>query len=305
MVASPPKKSKKRVLVLWALLIVMFLTIWQFLTPAERVVSSVDQPVPPIAETSPFWSSTVIALLPLGLVVLLAFLFLRAYRAVHHFNHAQEAGRMALAHRRFGEAVELFRATIPRFAKQPAYRAAATLNVAEAQLKACRLDDALASCAEIERPRLLLLGSSIRTRIATLSAFVYALKGNGALAERWLTDARLRLTKNHEDRIGQAGYLCLAEATLACRAGDHGAALRLLDERWLELRYAISADAMRTVEVVRAFAEAQAGIRAMNTVAERLVRIEPVTKGELAFLGVEWPEMKAFLAAHGLEASPG
>jgi hypothetical protein len=56
---------------------------------------------------------------------------------------------------------------------------------------------------------------------------------------------------------------------------------------------------MRLVEVVRAFAEAQGGLRASNAVAERLVRIEPVVKGELAFLGVAWPEMKAFLGATG------
>ncbi len=55
--------------------------------------------------------------------------------------------------------------------------------------------------------------------------------------------------------------------------------MKLLDGRWLELRYALNADTMRTVEVVRAFAEAQAGVRAANVVGERLVRIEPITKG--------------------------
>jgi hypothetical protein len=52
--------------------------------------------------------------------------------------------------------------------------------------------------------------------------------------------------------------------------------------------------------LVRAFAEAQGGVRASNTVAERLVRVEPVVQGELAFLGLEWPEMQAFLGAHGM-----
>lgn len=302
---APPKKSAKRILLLWVMLIVMFLAIWQFLTPAERTAPGVHEAVAPVAETSLFWSSTWMAFAPFGFVALVLFLFLRAYRQNLRFNIAQEPGRMALAHRRFHEAVELFRKTVPQFAKQPAYRASAVLNIAESQLKAGSLEDALASCAEIERSRTLVFNSNIRARIATLTAFVFALKGDLPAAERWAADARNRIAKNHEYRIGHAGELCLAEATIACRRGDHAEAVKLLDTRWLELRYAITADAMRIVEVVRAFAEAQGGVRASNAAGERLVRIEPVVKGELAFLGVGWPEMQTFLGAHGLGGPPG
>lgn len=299
-VAAPPKKNTKKTLALWVLLILLFLALWQFLSPSNDGGSSahrVARAAPPPAEPSSLWTSLVPTVLPIALVVFLFILFVRAYRQNDAFNVAQEPGRLALAHKRFGEAIELFRATLPLFAKQPGYRAVATLNVAEALLKAARLDEALATCAEIERSRTMLLGSGVRTRLATVTALLYTLKGDVPLAERWAGEARVRIAKNKDDRIGHAAWLCLVEATLACRKGDAPGAVRLLDERWLELRYALAADAMRTVEIVRAFAEAGGGVRASNSVAERLVRVEPVVKGEFAWLGVAWPEMNAFLAA--------
>lgn len=131
-------------------------------------------------------------------------------------------------------------------------------------------------------------------------AFIYGLRGDTATAERWASDARARIAKNLEDRIGHAAQLCCAEAVIACRKCDHAGAVQTLDRSWNEMRFVMTADTMRTVELVRALAEAQAGVRASNTIAERLVRLEPVTPGELAFLRLEWSEIKAFIDAHGL-----
>ncbi len=308
---AAPKKNGAKVLILWVILIVMFLTIWQFLTPAERkepasragttprygqVVAVEACPPAP----SSFWTGTIATMAPCALGFFVFFLFLRAYRQNAAFALAQEPGRLAMAQRRFAEASGKFQATIPQFAKQPLYRAVVVINVADAELRAGRFESAIAACAEIERSRSLLFGSSVRIRIATISAMTYALRGDVTTAERWASDARRRIAKSNEDRIGQAAHLCLAEAVIACRRGDSIGAIALLDARWNELRYALSADSMRIVEVVRAFAEAQGGIRASNTVSERLVRVEPVAPGELAYLGAEWPEMKAFLGAHGI-----
>jgi hypothetical protein len=139
-------------------------------------------------------------------------------------------------------------------------------------------------------------------RIATQAALVHALRGDIPVAERWLQDARTRLAKNKDDRIGHAAHLCLAESILAARKGDYEGAAAQLDARWLELRYAFTADFFRVAEVVRSFAETQRGVRASNVAAERLIRIEPVQKGEFEFLGVAWPEMQLFLAAHDVSA---
>lgn len=308
-VTAAPKKSAYKALALWVVLIVMFLAIWQFLTPAPGKPPSADaersqvfaqlagdEACPP----SSSWSGSISAVAPVMLVGLLFFLFLRAYRQNVAFALAQEPGRLAMAQRRFAEASGKFQETLPRFAKQPNYRAAVVMNVADAELRAGRFDAAIAACAEIERSRTMLFGSGLRVRIATNMALTYALRGDFATGERWAGDARRRIAKNHEDRIGHAAHLCFAEAVIACRRGDPMGAVALLDARWNELRYALTADAMRSVEVVRAFAEAQGGVRASNTVAERLVRVEPVAPGELAWLGAEWPEMKAFLGAHGI-----
>lgn len=302
-----PVKAPRRTLtiVLWVVLIVMFLTIWQFLTPAERPASAPPY-VEPVADCTTAWTASPFMFLPFAIAAGVSFFFVvffRAYRQAIDFQITQEPGRFALAQRRFDEAIDLFRATLPKFAKRPPYGPMVLLNLAESQLKAGRLDDALASCAQIERSRTLLGGTGVRVRLASLTALLYALKGHDLpLAIHWAGHARSRIAKNREDRLALSAQLVLAEATIAARSGDHQGAVKLLDGRWLELRYALNADTMRTVEVVRAFAEAQAGVRAANVVGERLVRIEPITKGEFAFLGVEWPEMKTFMAAHGLEA---
>lgn len=100
-----------------------------------------------------------------------------------------------------------------------------------------------------------------------------------------------------------AGKLRLADAVVACRSGAPADAVKLLDDAWLELRFSFVANWMRVAEVIRAYAEAaesRGDVRGHNVVAARLVRIEPVVGDELAFLGRKWPEMHAFLAAHGL-----
>ncbi len=302
-VVAPAKQhNPKKTLVLWVILVVMFLTIWQFLSPAERTDGNRPKAiaVEGCPETSSGWPGTIGLLAPTAIAVLLAYAFLRAYRQNAAFARAQEPGRLAMAHGHFADASAKFQATLPLVAKQPLFRAVAVINVAEAELRAGRFDSAIAACAEIERSRTLLFGSALRMRIATISAMIYALRGDVPTAERWAADARRRLAKSTEDRMGNAAHLSLAEAIIACRRGDATGAVALLDAQWNELRYTLNADSMRTVEVVRAFAEAQGGLRAMNTVAERLVRVEPVAPGELAYLGAEWPEMKAFLGAHGI-----
>jgi hypothetical protein len=301
-VVAPPKKGNtKKTLALWVILILVFLAIWQFLSPAPHEGQTSHAMAETPASTSfSWWGTAVITVFPIAFVILMFSWFMRAYRQNSEFAHSQEPGRLAMAQRRFAEAEGAFRGTLPRFDKQPAYRAVVVVNLATAQLHAGRFDDAIASCAEVERARTLLFGSGIRTRIATLTALVYGLRGDVVTGERWTTDARARIAKNDEDRIGHAANLCIAEAVIACRKGDHAGAVATLEKSWNELRYSLTADAMRIAEVVRAFAEAHSGIRASNTVAERLVRVEPVAPGELAFLGVEWPEMKAFLGAHGI-----
>src|SRR5688572_29480608 len=86
----PPPRSVKstsaRSLILWVILIVLFLTIWQFLSPAERVPSSPPQCVAPCALPSSAWSSTLITLIPLAFLVFLFFLFMRRLQGGNGIN---------------------------------------------------------------------------------------------------------------------------------------------------------------------------------------------------------------------------
>lgn len=100
--------------------------------------------------------------------------------------------------------------------------------------------------------------------------------------------------------MATAGKLRLAEAVVACRRGAPKEAIALLEDVWLELRFSFIADWMRVAEIIRAFAESQGDVREQNVIAGRIMRVEPVIGDELAFLRRKWPEMHAFLAAHGL-----
>ncbi len=296
--AAGAQKSSRSV-VLWVALIVMFLTVWQFLTPVEQGSSSFEDVSS--AAPGPSWTSVTIGAAPFGAVAVLLFLLLRAFRHQTAFNLAQEPGKLALAQHRYVEATALFRSTLPRFVKQPPYHAVNLLNLGQAQLCSGAFDDAIASYARVERTKTLLFASNVRIFAAIELALAYALGRDGLdTAERWLAVARKRLAKTQDDRVNMGARLRFVEAIVLCRRGDHAGAIALLERHWLELRYTLSANNMRTVELLRAFAEAQGPLREGNVVAERLVRIEPVVPGELDYLGAAWPEMQMFQAAHGL-----
>jgi hypothetical protein len=84
--------------------------------------------------------------------------------------------------------------------------------------------------------------------------------------------------------------------------------LASLEKNWLTIRATLTANDVRLAEILRAFAEASGSVREYNTVGERLIRVEPVSGNEFAFLGVRWPAMNAFLVSHRLvptDPNPG
>jgi hypothetical protein len=298
---TPPKKSGRKTLVLWVILIMMFLAIWQFLAP-EPGTGKPPAPVAPPCEPASWWVTTA----PwLAIAVCLFFAvrwFLRAYGQSLEFNVAQEPGRVAVAERRFGAAFDVFARNVVAYAKKPPYVASANLALGHAQLWAGEIPRAIETFAGIEKKRAVLFSSSVRTIAAVNLAFAQALAGQPDAAERWCAETRARLAKNRDDRLEYAARLCLAEATIALRRGRGVDAAALLEKNWVTMREVLNANMMRVAEVLRAFAEAAGGVRQSNTIPERLVRVEPVLPGEFAFLGLQWPEMQTFLAAHGLGA---
>jgi hypothetical protein len=300
--STTAKKATVKTLVLWAVLIAMFLGIWQFLAPGSETAKPQLSALP-ACEPSPWWVTMgPIALGPCVLGVALWFFLSRAYGQRLEFNLTQEPGRLAVAERRFGAAIEVFARTATAYAKSPGYAVAASLSLGYAQLWSGDLPRALETFATIEKKRLVIFSSSVRTLAAVNLAFAHALAGQLEAAERWCAEARTRIAKNRDDRLEYASRLCLAEATVALRRGRVAEAGELLEKNWSTIREVLNANTVRAAEILRAFVEVGGGVRQSNTSTERLIRVEPVLPGEFAFLGVQWPEMDAFLAAHGLGA---
>jgi hypothetical protein len=297
--APPNKKSSVKTLVLWVILIMMFLAIWQFFSPEPGKTRSA-LPAPAPCETVSAWWTTAPVVIVLVLVVVGLRWFWRSYALSVEFGLAMEPGRVAVAERRFAAAFDVFARNAAAYAKKPGYEASARLSLGNAQLWAGELTRAIDTFAAIEKKRAVLFSSSVRTIAAVNLAFAQALLGQLDAAERWSTETRARLTKNRDDRLDYAARLCLAEATIAIRRGRSQEAAELLEKNWATMREVLSGNMMRVAELLRAFVDAAGGVRQSNTLTERLVRVEPVLPGELAFLGVGWPEMHAFLAAHGL-----
>jgi hypothetical protein len=293
-----PKKNAWKTLLLWVVLIVLFLTIWQFLSPSPS--NGPPAPKLPPCETPFPWTSIVAPLVVCTVCLLIFARVMRQLRGSTTFNASQEPGAIALAERRFGDALAVFRRLRDEHAKKPLYRAVALVNIAEAELWAGRLDEAIAAYVDIERTTGVLFSAGIRVIAASELTLLYALKGDLEASTRWSAETMTRLGKTHDERLVHGVRVCLAEAIVLCRRGAAAEAVGVLDARWTTMRHAFTANWMRVVEIVRAFAEAQGPQREQNVVAERLVRVEPVVGDELAFLGAGWPEMRAFLVAHGI-----
>jgi protein-S-isoprenylcysteine O-methyltransferase Ste14 len=297
--AAPPNKKAAKTLILWVVLIVMFLGIWQFLSPSPGATPA---PALPPCEPSSGWY-TVAPYAVFFAILLIAYRwFVRSYGQNLDFQIAQEPGRLAMAERRFGPALEVFGRLQASYANKPAYEASAGIALGAAQLWAGRLDEAVHTLAAVERKRTVLFSSSIRTVAAAHLALAHALAGELDAAESWARETRARIAKNRDDRLEYAARLCLAEAIVTLRRGQPADASALLERNWTVMREALTANMMRVAEVLTAFAESTRGVRQANTMAERLLRVEPTLPGDFAFLGVKWPEMQAFLDAHGLGA---
>lgn len=294
---APPKKTAVKTLILWVVLIVTFLSIWQFLAPAP---GAKPEPVLPPCESAPIWHSVAPYVAFFAIFVGVYRWFLRGYAQSLEFNVAQEPARVAIAERRFGAALDVLTRTQQTYAKKPVYEASASIAVGCAQLWAGRLGDAINTLATVERKRTVLGSSSIRVVAGVHLALAHALAGELEAAERWASETRARITKSKDDRLEYAARLCLAETVVRLRRGQPAEALALLERNWTTMREVLNGNTMRVAEVLSAFAEAARGVRQSNTMAERLLRVEPVLPGDFAFLGVKWPEMQTFLDAHGL-----
>jgi hypothetical protein len=174
-----------------------------------------------------------------------------------------------------------------------ALRSVGAYNLALARLRLGQHGPALEALAPFEEGGARML----RAPAAGASALCCALRGELEAGERWVAEAHRRFAAG--GAIPTRFHLAAA-AILALRRGEPAAARDLFERDWAELERGVTADFVRGLRVACALAAERAGGEAPGALAELLAGARPSRPGELAWLSASWPEMAAYLAAHGL-----
>jgi hypothetical protein len=228
----------------------------------------------------------VVVWLPLLFAVLFAGFYVVARRAARR----NQRGLDRLAAGDLDAAAAIFR----ELSRGSVFAAPAACNLGLALLRMGDVRGALAAFAAAERAlrprgRGLLAGL-----VAGSIALCDALLGDLDAAEAWSMAARARLTRpGHPSRLH-----LVAEALVLGRSGRDEAAARRLAECWGEIELTTSADLMRGVRLVRAYAVERAGGTA-GEVEALLAGARPFRPGEYAWLSAGWKEMEVWLALKG------
>jgi hypothetical protein len=232
---------------------------------------------------------TLLALVACAVVALL--LVIRIWK---RFQAANLEALRALGSGGLRRAEDLYRAWLGRW--PGSVDRMARHNLAWTRLKQADLDGAVALLVENDR---LGVEGPIATKCAVDLAFCHALLGRHELATAWLAESDRRKPRGADPT--HDAMRVFAAAVIDCRAGRAVEASAALEERWTEHEGVLSGESIRPMRVVRAFAVAQAGGPRGAGQAETLAALaKPAYPGEYDFLGVAWPEMQAFLAAHSL-----
>lgn len=133
-------------------------------------------------------------------------------------------------------------------------------------------------------------------------ALGHALVGDLPAAEAWMAKADER--RSAMGLISVPAMMAFTRAVVDCRSGRAADAARMLDEGWVEYEGVLTGATLRPMRIVRAFAIAASGPRSAGLAEAVLATARPAYPGEYDFLGVAWPEMASFLAAHGIGSRP-
>lgn len=292
---APTGKSSRKTLLMWLLLIILFVTVYQLLSvpaPSHHVAHA----APP--RSGDPWSSFMYGFLPALVLVGLFIAFLRIQlRGGGKLNAELEPGHLALADGDLGRAVEIFAAVANHHRKQTTYAAVARLSLSTALMRQGELAKATDAAIEVERAPGLLFGGDVRTMAAIHLGMLYALRGQLDAATRWCDDARRRLPRG-QNRTLSAALLRLAEILVLARSDKRDDAARALDRDWHRLEEALTVASMRKAWLVRAWCAAADPSR--GSVEPWLTMARAGRKGELRWLGAGWPELRAFVDAHDL-----
>ncbi len=291
---SPSRRPLVKTLVLWLVLTGSFFACYHVLktTPAER--ASGPACVPNLG--APYLVS--IALL--GGLALLWWQF----RGSSRFNERMAPGLAALQLGNLEDAARVFGTEARRYRGQLTLEPIALWNLATARTLQGEFGDAVEALVRVERWSGLSFQSHVRALAAISLVEVLALRGRTGEARRWLEEARRRFARAGSAWDGERWLLVSSEALLLVREGRGAEARTHQDRNWTLLEGAMSYTRLRRQWVLRAFAAAPpSGPRDDGEIDRCLATLRPARRGEFRSLCLEWPELAAFLSAHGFADS--
>jgi hypothetical protein len=288
-----PARSAGKTVILWLLLILMFVAIYQVFSSAP----------PPRGETPPSGGVSAGWIIGGGAlsVVIAVFAYLSwVSRSVRRYNDESAEALRLLSRSDLGAALKQFEALAARWKRPRSIRAVARHNVAWALLRSGELARAIDAYSEIERTGVVAGIGGVWHNVACHLAIAHALSGDLDTAQQWLDEAVKRIGQGGDTRHLR-GVAALGRAIIECRRGGGAGVARELERDWAEFESALTGEILRPLRLVRAFAVAHdGGLRGQGTVEMLVVPLRGGPPGELAFLGQSWPEMKGFLTAHAL-----
>lgn len=254
-----------RTLILWVVLIVLFVAFYRVFQADPGTVRAAPAAAPP---NDSYWLTIATTWLP---VFCLFLFFVFFVRRAQRLNTANREGIRLLMAGRYLAALEAFDALHKKHPKNLAFGH----NVALAQLMLWRVADAQRTMEQLVKrakpAQIEALGS--------VHAVIAAVGGDVAGAKTFVASAKARL---------DAGHYALAQAAIACRTGDFGAAITELDR--FEVKQ-LGGFMAALAQALRAFATEK-----VNGQARPIDRVQLFGESGTEGLKLAWAELSELVA---------
>ncbi len=290
--SNPLRSKASKTILLWLLLIVMFVSIYQLFTAPTPGHHHQQAPTPdPFASLWPQWSL-------MGLVFA-SFVGWGLWnrRNVRRAFVMNGEGLELLGRGELKKAQALFETMGQQFGRLRTFKGLAQHNLAWVLLTDGQLERATAELTALEKSDGLATAPALKPGAASMLALCHALAGNFELATPWLAEAEKRKPAAGEP-LRITGTLTVVRAIMFCRQGQPAEATRMLDRDWHTLE-GLGGDQLRPLRLLRAFAaSATGGPRDDGAVDRLLAPLRESRPGSLRYLTVAWPELGAFIDLH-------
>jgi hypothetical protein len=285
-----PARSAGKTVILWFLLIVIFVAIYQIIGSAPAKADAPPQP-------TPVWPMVLGGMIAIAVATVSWLAWLQ--RSVRRYNEESADALTMLSRGDLGNALKRFEALASRWKRPRSVHAVVRHNVAYTLLRQGELARAIEIYSALERGRSTVSVGSVWPLTPCHLAIAHGLAGDLSSAQQWLDEAGKRMGTGDTRHL--RGVAALALAIIDCRRGGGAGVARELERMWTEFENALTGELLRPLRAVRAYAVSQdGGLRGQGAVEMLMMPLRGGPPGELAFLGVAWPEMKAFLSAHSL-----